>query len=149
MQETIFDKIIKNEIKNYRVWEDQNHLAFLTPFATTIGQTVVIPKINHSDYVFNIPDQNYIEFMLATKKVCNILEKAFKTNRVAMIIEGMGVPHMHAKLYPLHGNLNDHSRFIKHQAFYPEYPGYLCSADGPIMSEDKLVEIQKQILDYN
>ena len=46
MSETIFDKIIKGEIKSWKVWEDSNYLAFLTPFPNTPGLTIVIPNTN-------------------------------------------------------------------------------------------------------
>lgn len=54
MTDTIFDKIVKGEMKAWKVWEDEKHLAFLTPFPNTPGLTVVIPKINHGDHVFGL-----------------------------------------------------------------------------------------------
>ena len=105
MPETLFDKIIRNEIPNWKVWEDENFLAFLTPFPNTPGMTIVIPKKNPGDYIFSIDDNLYLDFMNATKKVAKILEKAFTTSRIALVFEGTGVAHVHAKLYPLHGEL--------------------------------------------
>jgi hypothetical protein len=38
MPDTLFDKIIRNEIPSYKVWEDDHFLAFLTPFPNTRKQ---------------------------------------------------------------------------------------------------------------
>ena len=85
---------------------------------------------------------------LAVKKVANILEKAFDTPRVALIFEGTGVAHVHAKLVPLHGDLAKGigSPVSHEQAFYAEYPGWLTTADGPKMDDAQLDEIQARIL---
>lgn len=129
------------------MWENEKFLAFLTPFANTPGQTVVIPKTNPGDYIFSIDSQIYSEFLLAVKIVANLLEKAFDTPRVAMVFEGTGVAHVHAKLYPLHGDLAGKTNiWSKHTEFYPEYVGYLTTVEGPKMEHEKLVEIQTKIV---
>jgi len=38
MSDTIFDKIVRNEIESRIVWEDSDHIAFLTPFPNTPGR---------------------------------------------------------------------------------------------------------------
>lgn len=144
---TIFDQIVSGEMPAWKIWEDDNYLAFLTPFANTPGQTVVIPKQNIGDYVFSLDDIAYIGLLNATKKVANILEKAFETPRVAMVFEGTGVAHVHAKLYPLHGKLaGETAVWSKHQEFYPEYVGYISTVEGPRMSDEELANIQQKIV---
>ena len=98
MNHTIFDDIVSGKMKSWKIWEDEKFLAFLTPFPNTPGFTVVIPKQNPGDYVFSLDDNLYSEMMLAVKKVAGILKKAFDTPRVALIFEGTGVAHVHAKL---------------------------------------------------
>lgn len=127
--------------------EDSNHMAFLTPFPNTPGLTVVIPKKNIGDYVFKLSDEEYTEFLLATKKVANILEKAFETNRVALVFEGTGVAYVHAKLYPLHGPLADQTDvWSETTEFVEEYRGWLTTLEGPKMDDLMLDEIQKKIV---
>jgi len=62
MSDTIFDKIVRGELDAYKVWEDDGHLAFLTPFPNTPGFTVVIPKQNIGDYVFSLTNDQYIRY---------------------------------------------------------------------------------------
>lgn len=142
----IFEEIVAGSRKAWTVWEDDNYLAFLTPFPNTPGFTVVIPKQNPGDYVFDLDDTAYSGLLQATRKVAKLLEKAFETPRVAMVFEGTGVSHVHAKLIPLHGKLaGETGVWSKHQEFYAEYPGYLTTVEGPLMSDAQLDEIQAKI----
>lgn len=144
---TVFDKIVSGEIKSWKVWENETHLAFLTPFANTPGQTVVIPKQNLGDDALEMEESGYVELMKVCKIVAGKLKQAFAVTRVAMVVEGTGVPYVHVKLYPLHG------KFAKeipvehptHQAFYPEYVGYLSTVEGPKMDDEQLDKLAARI----
>ncbi len=143
---TIFDDIVSGKMKSWQVWEDDEFLAFLTPFPNTPGFTVVIPKKNVGDYVFGTDDEFYERYMKAVKTVAKILEKAFDTPRIAMIFEGTGVAHVHAKLIPLHGKLADETAvWSPHREFNEAYQGWLTTAEGPKMSDERLDEIQAKI----
>jgi diadenosine tetraphosphate (Ap4A) HIT family hydrolase len=147
MSDTIFDKIIRKEIESYVVWEDEKHIAFLTPFPNTPGLTVVIPKTNLGDYVFALENSTYTDLLAATKKVAMILEKALDVKRVALVFEGTGVAYVHAKLYPLYGPLaNQTDVWSDHTEFVEEYRGYITTIEGPKMDGSQLVEIQAKIL---
>lgn len=147
MPETIFDKIVRREIDSNIVWENDGHIAFLTPFPNTPGFTVVIPKANIGDNVFSLEDDAYIELMKATKEVANILEKALDVKRVALVFEGTGVAHVHAKLIPLHGPLADETDVWGDTTeFVKEYRGYITTLEGPKMDDEQLNDIQSKIL---
>ncbi len=144
---TIFDDIVSGKMKTWKVWEDERFLAFLTPFPNTPGFTVVIPKKNPGDYIFSLDDDFYAEYMRAVKTVANILERAFNISRVALIFEGTGIAYVHAKLVPLHGKLaNETGVWSPHREFNEEYQGWLTTAEGPKMSDERLDEIQAQIV---
>ena len=146
MSDTIFDKIVSGEMDSYRVWEDDKHLAFLTPFPNTPGFTVLIPKTNLGDYVFELEDEAYTDLMKAAKAVAKLLEKAMEVPRVALVFEGTGVAYVHAKLIPLHGDLAAKTGvWSKHTEFSEEYNGFLTTAEGPHMSEERLTAIQEKI----
>jgi diadenosine tetraphosphate (Ap4A) HIT family hydrolase len=147
MTDTIFDKIVRNEIPSYKVWEDDNFLAFLTPFPNTPGLTIVIPKHNNGDYIFNMDSGAYVDFMKAVKIVANLLEKVLEVKRVALVFEGTGVAYVHAKLYPLYGELALQTDvWSEEKEFTEEYRGWITTIEGPRMDETRLVEIQQKIL---
>ncbi len=148
MAETLFDLIIAKKIPSWTIWEDDSYIAFLTPFPNTPGATVVIPKTNQGDYIFRLSDEQLSGLILAAKKVANLLEKAFDVKRVASVVEGTEVPYVHVKLYPLHGDLGQASaRVVTDRDNYSDtYQGYITTKDGPKMDDQKLDEIQSQIL---
>jgi histidine triad (HIT) family protein len=147
MTDTIFDKIVRGEIESRVVWEDDGHMAFLTPFPNTPGLTVVIPKKNIGDYVFSLSNDDYIALQLAIKKVAAILERAFDVSRVAMVFEGTGVAYVHAKLYPLHGPVADQTEvWSETKEFVEEYRGWITTLEGPKMDDARLDEIQAKII---
>ena len=147
MSDTIFDKIVRRELESYIVWEDDKHLAFLTPYPNTPGVTVVLPKVNPGDYVFSIDDAVYHDLLEATKLVAQLLEKTLHVPRVAMIFEGTGVAYVHAKLYPLHGRLaNQTDVWSDHTEFVEDYRGYITTIEGPKMDDSQLKTIQAKIL---
>jgi len=146
MSYTIFDKIVRDEIPSYKVWENENYLAFLTPFPNTPGVTLVIPKVNPGDSLFNLGDKDYIGLMEASKKVANKLEEALEVGKVAMAVEGTGVPYVHVKLYPLHGEKARHFEVDNiNTEFNEEYRGWITTMEGPKMDDARLLEIQQKI----
>jgi histidine triad (HIT) family protein len=144
-QPTLFDKIVSGEIPSWNIWEDEHHLAFLTPFASTPGAAVVIPKINPGEYVFDLDDAVIAGLMSAAKKTAKLLEKALSTPRIAAVFEGEAVPHVHVKLYPMHELTADRSNFPRQENFFPVYPGYINTANGPRMSDEALTGMQQKI----
>ncbi len=100
MEETcVFCKIVKGEIPAFKVYESEKALAFLdiTPYGK--GHTLIIPK-KHSRWIWDMPQEEYSNFMLEIKKVAETLKKAFKTDCVQQVIAGFGVPHTHIHLFP-------------------------------------------------
>lgn len=147
MSDTIFDKIVRKEMPAYVIWEDDKFMAFLTPFPNTLGASVVIPKSNPGDYLFDLSDQQISELSIASAKVAKVLKKALKVSRVAMVVEGTGVAYVHVKLYPLHGDLAAKTDlWSSHQEYYDSYVGYLTTVEGPRMSDQELKKIQLTIL---
>jgi diadenosine tetraphosphate (Ap4A) HIT family hydrolase len=133
-------------MKGWTVWEDDSYMAFLTPFPNTPGFTVVIPKTNPGDYIFGLDDEEFQGLILATKKVAKLLEKALGVSRVALVFEGTGVAHVHAKLIPLHGALADQTGvWSKNTEFNLEYVGHITTVEGPKMEDAELDKIQAQI----
>lgn len=150
MADTIFDKIAAGTMDAFVVWQDDNHMAFLTPFPNTPGLTVLIPKKNIGDDFAELSEEDAAALQIAAQKVARILKKAFGVARVAMVIEGTGVAYVHVKLHPLHGDLAAETNIHAGQKqieFVENYRGWLTTIEGPKMDDDKLREIQQKILE--
>lgn len=50
MNECLFCKIVKGEIPSYKVYEDENTLAFLDINPEELGHTLVVPKKHFNNY---------------------------------------------------------------------------------------------------
>lgn len=146
----IFCQIVDQKIPANIIWEDKNHLAFLSIFPNTDGFTVVIPKEHYGSYAFTQSDQVLSELIIATKKVANILDNYFTdTSRTGMFFEGFGVDHLHSKLFPMHGTgkMNEWTNIEskKMDKFFKLYPGYLSSNDSQRADDQQLVKLAKEI----
>lgn len=131
------------------IWEDDKHVAFLSIFPNTEGTTVVIPKAHYTSYAFDLPDQVLSDLVLATKKVAKLLDlKLEDVGRTAMVFEGFGVDHMHAKLFPMHGTANMkewkpiESRVDK---YFKQYEGYISSHDFERANDTDLAKLATKI----
>jgi histidine triad (HIT) family protein len=146
MQENdcIFCKIVRGEIPSAKIWEDKKHIAILDIFPNTKGMTLVIPKVHHDSYAFDMPDKAYSDLMLASKKVAKLLDKRLKINRTAMVMEGMGVNHVHIKLYPMHGiDKKFKEMWAKDERYFDTYPGYIMTVLGPKADDKELAKLAK------
>lgn len=149
MQNCIFCDIVSGEASSNTIWEDDKHLAFLSIFPNTEGVTVVITKEHHSSYAFNLPDEVLSELVVATKKVAKLLDaKLEDVGRTAMVFEGYGVDHIHAKLFPMHGTA-DMTKWKNIESSVPKYfkryEGYISSHDYERADDDELAKLAQKL----
>jgi histidine triad (HIT) family protein len=100
----IFCKIIAKEIPCYKIWEDENSLAFLDVKPHAKGHTIVIPK-NHAKMVNDLTDENFANLMVFVKKVMTLLKEklnpaGFNVGWNNGEIAGQVVPHIHIHIMP-------------------------------------------------
>lgn len=148
MSDCVFCKIVAGEVPSYQVWEDDEHLAFLTPWPNTEGFTVVITKAHHPSYVFDLPTDVRTKLIEASATVAQKIDAAFlDVGRTGLIFEGFGVNHIHAKLVPMHGTAMPEWKPIgsTDRTYYDQYPGFIASHDGPEQSSDQLAATAEKI----
>ena len=144
-EDCVFCKIVKGEAPVHKIWEDNEHLAFLSIFPNTPGFSVVITKVHHPSYAFANSDEILTKLTLAAKKVGELLDLAFEdVGRTGLMYEGFGVNHLHAKLFPMHGTGNLETwQPIKSplKTFFDQYPGFMSSHDAE-KADDAQLEVQ-------
>ena len=146
MGECIFCKIASKELDSAVIWEDDEFLAFLDINPNTKGMALVISKGHYDSYAFDMPDDVYQRLMLAAKRAAKILENGLGVKRVAMVMEGMGVDHVHIKLYPLHGLGKKYEEiFAEERKFYEKYEGYISTHLGPKAELSELKTLAEEI----
>ena len=95
---SIFTKIVAGEIPCHRVYEDEDHLAFLDINPIQPGHTLVIPKREVS-VLFDLEPDAYALWR-AVRKVEAALRTATGCERVVVMVVGYEVPHAHVHLIP-------------------------------------------------
>lgn len=144
----LFCQIVAGDSPSYKVWEDENHLAFLSIFPNTEGVTVVIPKAHQPSYLFDAEEAVMHELIKASKQVAKLLDaKLEDVGRTGMVFEGFGVNHLHAKLFPMHGTRSDEwKQHLSHvDKYFEQYEGYLSSHDYHGVSKEQLEKTHKKI----
>ncbi len=93
----VFCKIVNKELPCYKVYEDDNFLAFLDINPKSPGHTQVIPK-THYRWVWDVPNAG--EYFEVAKKIAKALGKAFRTDFILSKIVGDEVEHSHIWVFP-------------------------------------------------
>jgi len=126
----IFCKIVKGEVDAVKIWEDDEFLAILDLFPTTKGKTLILTKKHYDSNLFDVPEDVYQRLWSVSRKVAKNLEKGLDADRIAVIVEGLEVNHVHIKLHPLYG-------------------GPLSMAPGPKAKAGELERIAEKIKEKN
>lgn len=105
----VFCKIVAGEIPSYKVHEDEHFIGILTIKPQTNGHTLLIPK-NHFEDILSLPEDLNDKLFQVAKIFSLKLKNLFNPKRVAYVIAGLEVNHLHLHLYPLNDleELNPH-----------------------------------------
>ena len=144
----IFCKISKGEIPSQKIRENEEFYAFLDLSPNCKWQTLVIPKQHYDSDLFLIKDQAfYGRYLSAIQEVVELLKNWLQVVRVWIIMEGMGVNHLHIKLYPMHG-LDKERKPMEDEkhCYFDTYPGYLTTQMWDALSQDALANTAQEIL---
>jgi histidine triad (HIT) family protein len=93
----IFCKIVRGEIPSYKVYEDENFLAFLDINPRAPGHVQVIPKEHHR-WVWDVP--NVGEYFEVARKIAKAQQTAFNTDMIRSQVYGEDVSHAHIWVFP-------------------------------------------------
>ena len=97
---SIFSRIINNEIPSYKIYEDNDYLAFLDAFPLELGHVLVIPK-KEVDYLFDLELDNYLGLWKLSQKIAKTMDKVLTCRRIGVAVIGFEVPHTHIHLIPI------------------------------------------------
>lgn len=130
----VFCKIVAGEIPSYKLYEDDDVLAFLDIAQVTTGHVLVIPKKHYKD-IFALDKDIAQKLFAATVEMAQKLQKNLKINDLNLVNNngkkaGQEVDHYHLHLLPRY--LDDDVEFkFKRQN----------------LSQDEMKKIQEKILD--
>jgi histidine triad (HIT) family protein len=102
--ECIFCKIVAGEIPSYKVYEDENCLAFLDIAPVNYGHTLVVTKKHYAN-MEEIPENELCQLIKAVKKVGKALKDGlgaagYNIGENNDPVAGQVVPHIHFHVMP-------------------------------------------------
>lgn len=133
MNTCIFCSIVEGDLPAFRIFENEDYLAFLDIFPAALGHTLVIPK-KHSADIHEITGSEYGALAAQTKEVADLISNKLDTDGVTIMqmnrVAGwQSVFHTHFHVIP---------RFTSDNLNQPWKPA--------AASQDELSEIHTRII---
>jgi histidine triad (HIT) family protein len=105
----VFAKVLRGEFPCYKVYEDDNVLAFLDIMPRSPGHTLVIPKAPARN-ILDIKIEDYLHVARATHKIAAAAMKAFNADGITIqqfneMAGGQVVFHLHVHVMPRHNGV--------------------------------------------
>ena len=103
-KDCIFCKIVAGELPAYKVYEDQNILAFLDINPINPGHTLVVSKV-HSENIADTTEATFVDLIKVIKKIYPAVLNGVGAADANLTINsgklaGQAVPHLHFHIIP-------------------------------------------------
>ena len=104
MNDCMFCKIIAGEIPSYKIYEDEDTLAFLDIAPVNYGHTLVVTKKHYAN-MEEISDDDLCKLIKAVKKVGKAIKEGmgaegYNINENNDPVAGQIIPHIHFHVIP-------------------------------------------------
>ena len=119
--QNIFAKVLRGELPCYKVYENDDVLAFLDLFPQARGHTLVIPKIEQARNLIELNDAAIGPLFRAVKKVMKAL---------AAEVEPDGI-----QLFQFNGGEGSQSVYHIHVHLVPRWPGQPLGMHGQVKGD--------------
>jgi len=118
MTDCLFCKIIKGEIQSFKIWEDEDVIAFLDINPFTPGHTIVASK-KHYKNIFDVPQKELVKIILLAQKVSKFLRKNLGVKGINFLHNSnkageQFIFHFHLHVIPRYSDDNLHLWPTKH-----------------------------------
>lgn len=105
-QDCIFCKIIAGEIPSFKLYEDDDTVAFMDINPANDGHALVIPK-GHAKDVHAVSDESISRTVITAKKIASAVEKTVSPGGINLVqcngpAAGQTVFHFHMHVLPRH-----------------------------------------------
>jgi histidine triad (HIT) family protein len=97
---SVFSKIIDGELPGRFVYSDEQVVAFLTIAPLRPGHTLVVPRREVASWL-DLSGPELQALWAACRTVGRAIDAAFTPGRVAALLLGLEVPHVHVHLVPI------------------------------------------------
>lgn len=99
MEDCILCKVVKGEIRSWKIYEDEFCIGILDIQPCAPGHCLMVPK-KHVERFYEMDDEDLERLFVAAKKAAKKVKKTYNPDYVCMFIRGGRVPHLHIALFP-------------------------------------------------
>lgn len=93
----MFCEIVSGRLPSFKIYEDDEYIAFLDIRPLNPGHTLVVPKL-HYRWTYDVP--RYGEYFEVVKKVGLAVLSALQAESFAVVTLGHEIPHAHVWIVP-------------------------------------------------
>lgn len=127
MADSIFTQIMRGDIPSHRVYEDEHSYALMDIYPVQPGQVLVVSRREVENF-YELEGEAYDGLMRTVRLVARRLRREFPDKRrIAVVIEGLDVPHVHVKLFPI--DTADDLRCIPDMTVEPDHSALAALAE--------------------
>lgn len=121
----IFCMIVNGEIPSYKVYEDDDFLAFLDISQAEKGHTLVVPK-KHFDNFLELDDETASKMLVLVKNLAVKIKNATNCDGINILnnngeAAGQSVKHVHFHIIPRYTNDDLKISFVEHETTKEEF----------------------------
>jgi histidine triad (HIT) family protein len=97
---SLFTRIIDGELPAEIVWRDDKSIGLLSKEAVQPGHTLIAPLVEVDEWI-DLDPALAAHVLHVAQRLGRALRAAFGRRRVALVVLGFGVPHVHIHLVPV------------------------------------------------
>ncbi|HET6343646.1 MAG TPA: HIT family protein [Myxococcota bacterium] len=97
-----FCAIVADPAQAHVLWADSTFVAFLDRAPIAPGHLMIVPR-RHEPYLFALPPAEYMALFARVRLLAEPLRRTVGADRIALAVEGYGMPHTHVHLVPING----------------------------------------------
>lgn len=102
LERCVFNDIVEGKLPSYKVFENEDFLAFLDIFPRSKGHTLVIPKV-HYRWVYEVP--NFGAYWETAHMVTRAIQKSMQPKWINYFTHG-AVPYAHIHILPRYEDMS-------------------------------------------
>ncbi len=99
---TVFSRIMARELPGAFVWEDDRCVAFMARDSLHPGHLLVVPR-EEVDHWLDADDDLMAHLVGVARTLGRALQRAFPSEKVALLLVGLEVSHLHLHVTPIDG----------------------------------------------
>ena len=97
---SVFTLILNGDLPAHFVYRDDVCAAFMSIAPLKPGHTLVVPVVE-VDHWLDLDDESLAHLTQVSQRIARAIDAAFSPVKVAMMVVGLEVPHVHVHLVPI------------------------------------------------